>query len=75
MYTIGIFTQDKGWTTWTVNGCEAAYNAFHKACEFALAVGAYNAAIWDTITTEILEDLNDWEEITSKYFTTPIDNY
>lgn len=57
MYTVGIFTEGKGWTEWRVNGCEAAYEAYRAACALCEAVGADNAALWDTITTEVLADL------------------
>lgn len=56
MYTIGIWTERTGWQSWTVDGCEAAYAAYRKACELCELVGAGNAAIWDTVTTEILAD-------------------
>lgn len=62
MYTIGIFFEGKGWTEWRVNGCEAAYDAYHKACDLAEAIGADNCAIWDTVTTEILADMASEEE-------------
>lgn len=59
MYTIGIWTEKQGWSSWQVDGCEAAWNAYHKACDLCEAVGAGNAAIWDTATTEILADWVD----------------
>lgn len=61
MYTVGIFVEGKGWQSWQVDGCEAAYHAYQKACELAEAVGASNAAIWDTVTTEVLADLGDYQ--------------
>ena len=61
MYEVGIFTEGKGWSSWRVDGCEAAYEAYHKACDLAEAVGADNAAIWDAETCEVLAAL-DWEE-------------
>ena len=67
MYTVGIFFEGKGWTEFRVDGCEAAYEAYEAAKELARAVGADNAAIWDTLTLEILEDVaseeaGDWED-------------
>ena len=62
MYTIGIFFEGKGWTEWRVDGCEAAYDAYRKACDLAEAIGADNCAIWDTVTTEVLADMASDEE-------------
>jgi len=57
MYEVGIFTEGKGWQSWRVDGCEAAYEAYRKACDLCEAVGANNAAIWDAETYEVLADL------------------
>lgn len=57
MYEVGIWTEEKGWQSWCVDGCEAAYEAYHKACDLCRAVGASNAAIWDAKTYEVLADL------------------
>ena len=62
MYTIGIFFEGKGWTSWQVDGTEAAYDAYRAACDLAYAIGADNAAIWDTVTTEVLADMASEEE-------------
>ena len=66
MYTVGIFFEGKGWTEFRVDGCEAAYDAYEAAKGLARAVGADHAAIWDTETLEILEDMaseeaGDWD--------------
>lgn len=62
MYEIGIFTEGKGWQSWQVSGCEAAYEAYRMACDLAEMVGAINAAIWDAETGEVLEDFSgEWE--------------
>jgi len=61
MYEVGIWSAGKGWQSWRVDGCEAAYEAYHKACDLCEAVGAENAAIWDAETTEILAALS-WED-------------
>ena len=57
MYEVGIFTESQGWQSWRVDGCEAAYEAYRKACSLCEAVGAINAAIWDAETFEVLADL------------------
>ena len=57
MYEVGIWTEGKGWQSWRVDGCEAAYEAYRKACDLCEAVGADNAAIWDAETCEVLADL------------------
>lgn len=57
MYEVGIFTEGKGWQSWQVDGCEAAYEAYSKACALCEAIGATNAAIWDAVTFEVLADL------------------
>ena len=57
MYEVGIFVYGKGWQSWRVGGCEAAYEAYRKACELCELVGADNAAIWDAETDEVLADL------------------
>ena len=57
MYMIGIYTENSGWQSWIVNGCEAAWNAYEKACELCEAVGADNAAMWDAVTFEVLANL------------------
>lgn len=59
MYEVGIWSEGKGWHSWRVDGCEAAYEAYHRACE---AVGAGNAAIWDAETYEVLADLTHEED-------------
>ena len=63
MYEIGIWTENNGWQSWRVDGCEAAYEAYRKACDFCEAVGADNAALWDAETSEVLESwAGDGEE-------------
>ena len=57
IYEVGIWTPRKGWQSWHVEGCEAAYEAYRKACELCELVGAENAAIWDAVTFEVLADL------------------
>ena len=42
----------------TVDGCEAAYEAYHKACDFAELVGK-DCILMDTETCEVLASLND----------------
>ena len=58
MYEVGIWTEGKGWQSWQVDGCEAAYEAYNRACALCEAVGAGNAAIWDAMTFEVLADLS-----------------
>ena len=63
MYEIGIFTEDKGWQSWKVSECEAAYEVYHMACDLAEKIGAINTAIWDAETGEVLADFSgEWEE-------------
>ena len=62
MYEVGIWTEGKGWQSWRVDGCEAAYDAYREACHLAEMVGAGNAAIWDAETFEILADLASEED-------------
>lgn len=61
MYEVGIWTEGKGWQSWRVDGCEAAYDAYRTACNLCEQVGADNAALWDAETFEVLAAL-DWEE-------------
>ena len=61
MFEVGIWTEGKGWQSWRVDGCEAAYDAYHTACVLCEQVGADNAALWDAETFEVLAAL-DWEE-------------
>ena len=56
MYSVGIYFEDKGWTEWHVDGDEAAWNAYDRACELAEAIGADNAAIWESETGDVLAD-------------------
>ena len=58
MYEVGIWTEGKSWQSWRVDGCEAAYEAYNRACALCEAVGAGNAAIWDAVTFEVLADLS-----------------
>ena len=62
MYEVGIWTERQVWQRWRVDGCEAAYDAYRKACALCEAVGAGNAAIWDAETFEVLADLCSEEE-------------
>ena len=62
MYEVGIWTEAKGWQSWRVDGCEAAYEAYRKACDLCKAVGATNAALWDAETFEVLADLGSEED-------------
>lgn len=62
MFEVGIWTERTGWQSWRVDGCEAAWDAYRKACDLCEAVGADNAAIWDAMTYEVLADLCGDEE-------------
>ena len=62
MFTIGIFFEGKGWTEWRVDGYDIAWEAYRAACHLAEAIGADNAAIWDTQTTEVLADMEGEDE-------------
>lgn len=53
MYTISFSTLN-GWTDIaTVDGCEAAYAAYRKACELGEMLGR-NVALCDTETCEVV---------------------
>lgn len=63
MYQVGIWTRNKGWQSWQVEGCEAAYEAYRRASDLGEMVGADNVAIWDAETYEVLADwAGDGEE-------------
>ena len=62
MYTVGIFFEGKGWTEWRVDSYDAAYAAYEAAKSLAAAVGADNAAIWDTMTSDVLLSMDSEEE-------------
>ena len=62
MYEVGIWTEGKGWQSWLVDGCEAAYEVYRTACNLCEQVGAGNAAIWDAETFEVLADLASEED-------------
>jgi len=60
MFTINFF--DYGKNEWNeiaqVSGCEAAYEAYRKACELAELLGM-DCALVDAETGEIIADLED----------------
>ena len=61
MYTVSIWRKGKGWTDIaTIDGCEAAYNAFHKMCDFAEITGL-TVCLYDSETGEVVAD-NEEEE-------------
>lgn len=47
-----------GTTAFEVTGCEAAYEAFRSACEFAAIIGQ-NACLVDGETCEVLADSDE----------------
>ena len=58
MYTLSIYTyeiSDYNRLDLYISGCEAAYAAFHKACELADLTGAF-VSLWDSDTGEIVAD-------------------
>lgn len=63
MFTIYFYYCDnRDWVEIArVSGCEAAYEAYTKACELAEMVGA-DCALMDTITGECLEEFNVEED-------------
>lgn len=60
MFTIHFYYENYGWKEIAqVEGCEAAYAAYKKACEFAELVGANDCALLDMYTGEVLANLAD----------------
>lgn len=61
MYTITFATRN-GWADIaTVDGCEAAYAAYRKACELGEMLGR-DVALCDTETGEVVACLSDDED-------------
>lgn len=59
MFTIMLWDNENLWTEIaTVSGCEAAYEAYKKACEFAELVGK-DCALFDADTGEIIAHFED----------------
>ena len=59
MYIISICTPNKGWNDVAeIDGYEAAYNAFRKACDFAETFGGSVALVWSE-TGEIVADSDE----------------
>lgn len=59
MYIIYIRTPNKSWNDVVeIDGCEAAYNAFRKACDFAETFGGSVALVWSE-TGEIIADSDE----------------
>jgi len=57
MFTIMLWDSENLWTEiGTISGCEAAYEAYKKACELAEMVGK-DCAIFDTETGEVIASL------------------
>ena len=57
MFTTMLWDAENLWTEIaTVSGCEIAYEAYHKACEFAELVGK-DCALIDAETGETLANL------------------
>ena len=62
MFTIALWDLQNGWVEIaSVSGCEFAYEAYSKACEFAELVGK-DCALVDAETGEVLASLEDEEE-------------
>lgn len=58
MYAL-YFSTPVGWTALaTIDGCEAAYAVYHKACELAELLGT-DVALGDDSTGEIVACLSD----------------
>lgn len=61
MYTI-FFATSHGWADIAIiDGCEAAYAAYHKACELGELLGA-EVALCDTNTGEVVACLSDEDD-------------
>lgn len=64
--TITTTTRDCGFNTPSfttgVDGTEAAYEAFRKACDFAEAIGADYCDLWSGETGEVVASLEDDDE-------------
>lgn len=57
MFTIHFYYNGYGWKeVAAVDGCEAAYTAYKKACELAELVGADSCALVDMATGEVVAD-------------------
>lgn len=62
MYAL-YFSTPIGWTAvGTINGCEAAYAAFHKACELAELLDT-DVILCDDDTCEIVASLSDDDDM------------
>lgn len=70
MYTITFRTRN-GWADIaTVDGCEAAYAAYRKACELGEMLGV-EVALCDTETGEVVACLSDEDEADSDLIPMP----
>lgn len=70
MYTITFGTRN-GWADIaTVDGCEAAYAAYRKACELGEMLGV-EVALCDTETGEVVACLSDEDEADSDLIPMP----
>ena len=61
MYTIDMFINGYWVELATVDGCEAAYAAYRKACELGEMLGR-EVALCDAETGEVLANLSDEDE-------------
>lgn len=60
MFTIHFFYGGYGWKEIAeVDGCEAAYAAFKKACELAELVGADDCALVEMENGEVIADMEN----------------
>lgn len=60
MFTIHFHYDGYGWKeVAAVDGCEAAYTAYKKACELAELVGADACSLVDMATGEVVADTRD----------------
>lgn len=49
-----------------VSGCEVAYEAYHKMCEFVDIIGE-TASLVDGETGEVIEHSDDWDDYDEDY--------
>lgn len=62
-YSVDLFYEGKGWIEVAqVSGCEAAYEAYRRLCEFAEIVGALDVALVDVETAEVVANWADSDE-------------
>ena len=62
MYTIFFATPNGSVEIATIDGCEAAYSAYHKACELGELLNA-EVALCDTYTGEVVACLSDDDDM------------